>query len=93
MAEKDEIIEKLKALKPELKERFGIEEFAIFGSVAKGLDTQDSDVDIVVIKLNNKDAFALFDAREYLSNVLKKQVDIGTLKSMKTFVRNRIKKI
>jgi len=30
------IINKLKELKPILKERYGIEEFAVFGSVAKG---------------------------------------------------------
>ena len=86
------IINKLKELKPILKERYGIEEFAVFGSVAKGTDTQNSDVDIAVTKLNLKDGFALLDAKEYLSNVLEKPVDIGTFRSMKTFIRNRIKK-
>jgi predicted nucleotidyltransferase len=86
------IINKLKELKPVLKERYGIEEFAVFGSVAKGTDTQNSDVDIAVTKLNLKDAFALLDAKEYLSDILKKPVDIGTFRSMKTFIRNRIKK-
>ena len=86
------IINKLKELKPVLKERYGIEEFAVFGSVAKGTDTQNSDVDIAVTRLNLKDAFALLDAKEYLSNVLEKSVDIGTFRSMKTFIRNRIKK-
>lgn len=87
-----QIINKLRELKPILKEKYGIEEFAVFGSVAKGLDTENSDVDIAVIKLNLKDAFALFDAKEYLSNKLNKPVDIGTFKSMKTFIKNRIKK-
>lgn len=87
-----EIINKLKELKPILNERYGIEEFAVFGSVAKGTDTKDSDVDIAVTKLNLKDAFALLDAKEYLSNILQKPVDIGTFRSMKTFIKNRIKK-
>jgi hypothetical protein len=39
---------------------------------------------------NIKDAFALLDAKEYLSNVLKRNVDIGTFQSMKTFIKNRI---
>ncbi|MEF3191120.1 MAG: nucleotidyltransferase domain-containing protein, partial [Campylobacterales bacterium] len=55
----DQIINKLKELKPILKERYGIEEFAVFGSVAKGTDTDQSDVDIAVLRLNLKDAFAL----------------------------------
>ncbi len=86
------IINKLRELKPILNERYGIEEFAVFGSVAKGTDTKDSDVDIAVTKLNLKDAFALLDAKEYLSNVLAKQIDIGTFRSMKTFVKNKIQK-
>lgn len=86
------IIDKLKELKPILSECYGIEEFAVFGSIAKGTDTKDSDVDIAVIKLNLKDPFALLDAKEYLSNILQRSVDIGTLKSMKTFIKNRIKK-
>jgi len=87
-----QIINKLKELKPILKEHYGIEEFAVFGSVAKGLDTDKSDIDIAVLKLNLKDAFALLDAKEYLSEELKKPVDIGTFRSMKTFIRNRIQK-
>lgn len=86
------IIEKLKELKPILKEKYGIEEFAIFGSVAKGTDTENSDVDIAVLKLDLKDAFALFKAQEFLSKELNRPVDIGTFRSMKTFIKNRIKK-
>ena len=36
------IINKLAELKPILKEKYVIEEFAVFGSVAKGTDTKDS---------------------------------------------------
>jgi len=86
------IINKLKELKPILNERYGIEEFAIFGSVARGTDTKDSDVDIAVTKLNLKDVFALLDAKEYLSDILQKPVDIGTFRSMKTFIKNKIQK-
>ena len=87
-----QIINKLTELKPILKERYGIEEFAVFGSVAKGTDTEASDVDIAVLKLNLKDAFALFEAKEFLSKSLNKAVDLGTFNSMKTFIKNRIKK-
>ena len=87
-----QIIDKLKELKPILNERYGIEEFAVFGSVAKGTDTKDSDIDIAILKLNLKDAFALFDAKDFLSDALQKPIDIGTFKSMKTFIKNRIQK-
>jgi len=86
------IIDKLRELKPELKERFGIEEFAVFGSVAKGTDTESSDVDIAILKLDLKDAYGIFEAKDYLSEKLNKPIDIGTFRSMRTFIKNRIKK-
>lgn len=87
-----EIINKLRELKPALKEKYGIEEFAVFGSVAKGLDTADSDVDIAILKMNIKSGFDLIRAKYFLKESLNKEVDIGTFASMKTFIKNRIKK-
>ncbi|MEA3353793.1 MAG: nucleotidyltransferase domain-containing protein [Campylobacterota bacterium] len=86
------IINKLKELKPILKERYGIEEFAVFGSVAKGTDTQNSDVDIAILKMQIKSGFDIFRAKNFLKETLDKDVDIGTFNSMKTFIKNRIKK-
>ena len=86
------LIEKLKELKPTLKERYGIEEFAVFGSVAKGVDTPQSDVDIAVLKMQIKSGFDLIRAKDFLRDSLEREVDIGTFRSMKTFVRNRIQK-
>ena len=87
-----QIIDKLKKLKPILKEKYGIEEFAVFGSVARGEDREDSDVDIAIMKFDLKDGFAFLKASYFLEKELNKKIDIGTFKSMKTFVKNRIKK-
>ena len=87
-----EIINKLKELKPMLSDRYGINEFAVFGSVAKGTATDKSDIDIAIIDMQIKDAFGLFYAKDFLKEELKKDVDIGTFDSMKTFIKNRIKK-
>jgi len=86
------IINQLKELKPILKEKFGIEEFAVFGSIAKGTDTKDSDIDIAILKFDLKDPFFIIDTKEFLQDKLQKDVDIGTFRSMKTFIKNRIKK-
>ena len=88
----NEIILKLKSLKPILRDKYGIEEFAVFGSVAKGLDNKNSDVDIAVLKMKIKSGFDLIRARYFLKENLNKEVDIGTFESMKTFIKNRIKK-
>lgn len=87
-----QIINKLKELKPILKEKYGIEEFAVFGSVAKGLDTEKSDVDIAILKMKLKSGFDLIRAQYFLKENLNKEVDIGTFASMKTFIKNKIKK-
>ena len=59
-----EIINKLKELKPILKEKYGIEEFAVFGSVARGEDREDSDVDL-----------GLFDGmKTFIKNRIKKDL-------------------
>jgi len=86
------IINQLKQLKPILKDKFGIEEFAIFGSVAKGTDTINSDVDIAILKMNLKSGFDVINAQYFLKEQLNKDIDIGSFKSMKTFIKNRIKK-
>lgn len=86
------IITQLKELKPVLKEKYGIEEFAVFGSVAKGTDTKDSDIDIAVLKMHLKSGFDLIRAKYFLKENLNKEVDIGTFNSMKTFIKNRIQK-
>jgi len=87
-----EIINKLKELKPILKEKYGIEKFAVFGSVARGDDKENSDVDIAIMKFNLKDGFAFLKASYFLEKELNKKIDIGTFKSMKTFVKNHIRK-
>ncbi len=86
------VIDTLRELKPILKEKYGIEEFAVFGSVAKGTDTKDSDVDIAILKFHILDAFSLFEARDFLQEKINKPIDLGIFKSMKTFIKNRIKK-
>ncbi|MFA5233473.1 MAG: nucleotidyltransferase domain-containing protein [Sulfurimonas sp.] len=87
-----QIVNQLKALKPILKEEYGIEEFAVFGSVAKGLDTETSDVDIAILKDSKKSFFLLLKAKKFLEEQLNRNIDIGDFDSMKTFVKNRIKK-
>lgn len=87
-----EVLTKLANVKNELKQQFGIEEIALFGSYARDEAHEGSDVDIAILKMNLKDAFAIIDAKEFLMNVLQKNVDIGTFRSMKTFIKNRIQK-
>jgi len=86
------ILEKLRELKPILKEKFGIEEFAVFGSVARGEDTKESDIDIAIIKDKKKNYFKLLDTKYFLEDNLNKDVDLGYFDSIRPIIKNHIKK-
>jgi len=88
----NELIIHLKILKDELKNRFGIEEIALFGSYARGEATKESDVDIAILKMQKKDLLKRLQAKDFLEQQLNKKIDMGYLDSMRTFIKNRIKK-
>lgn len=48
MSARNEIVEILRASLPELRSRFPIRSMALFGSVSRGEDGPDSDVDVLV---------------------------------------------
>lgn len=90
---KNEIYLKLKELRNILKEKYGIKKIAIFGSIARGDYDNNSDIDIVIIEADNSlGYFKLLEAKYFLEKELNRNIDIGFYKSMKTFIKNRIKK-
>ena len=85
------LIDKLRELKPILKEEYGLEEFALFGSQVREDYTKNSDVDIAIIKIDKKEFAKRLLIKEFLEKYLNKRVDIGYFDTMKTFVQNQIK--
>ena len=88
---KNELLETLTSLKHELKQKFGIEEIALFGSYARGEANDESDVDIAIITMKEKSYFTLISAMHYLEERLHKKVDLGFFDSIRPFVKRRIK--
>jgi len=96
MITKEEIIKKLRERENELK-KFGVKRIGLFGSFVKGIQTEKSDVDLIVefdLSKFGKDFHGLFDAymrlSEYLENLFGRKVEILTPISVETI---RIKKI
>ncbi|WP_456426815.1 nucleotidyltransferase family protein [Desulfurobacterium sp.] len=89
---RDEILVKLRGLKKKLQEVYGIEEIAIFGSVARSECTENSDVDIVILKMKKKNGFKIAGARNFLKNELNRNVDLGLYDSLNPFVKENVKK-
>jgi predicted nucleotidyltransferase len=87
-----EILEKLRALKKDLKNLYGIEKIAVFGSVARGEYTSNSDVDIVILQMRKKNGFTIAKARKFLTEKLNRKVDLGLYDSMNPFIKKIIKR-
>ncbi len=70
-----DILTEIKAELPTLKESFGVNRIGLFGSYAKGKDTIESDVDILV-ELKPPYAKHYFDLLFFLEEKLGKKVDL-----------------
>ena len=88
----NDIVKKLKELKPILKEKYGIEEFALFGSMSRDDYDSQSDIDIAILKSDRYDFFLRTEAMEFLKQQFNREIDMGYFNSMKTFIKNRIQK-
>lgn len=77
MLSKVEILSAMRAHKAEIN-RFGVRSMGLFGSVARGDATQDSDVDILV-DLEKPLGWEIVDLREFLRDLLGRKVDLVTL--------------
>ncbi len=83
-----EIIEQIKAEEAELRSR-GVLHLSVFGSVARGEDRPDSDVDIAV-DIEPGRSFSLIrmeDTRLLLEDRLGRHVDLGETDSFRAQVR------
>ncbi len=63
---------------PYLSAEFGVEKIGVFGSLAKGIEKEDSDIDIVV-ELKRPIGLKFIELVEYLENLFHKKVDVLTL--------------
>ncbi len=72
---KEVIIDTIRNLKPFLKEEFGVEEIALFGSYARGEEKNYSDIDLLV-KLNKTTLRNYIGVIDYLQEKLNSKVDL-----------------
>lgn len=85
------IINQLRELKPILKEKYGIEELAVFGSYARGEESENSDIDLAITKIKEKNYFKRAQATYFLENHFKKKIDLGYFDSMRNILQSKIK--
>jgi uncharacterized protein len=84
---KGRILGKLRKELPHLRERYGVEKIAIYGSYAKGKPRKKSDVDILV-QLMKPLGLDFIGLAYHLEKILRKKVDLATFETLKTSAEN-----
>ncbi len=93
MKSTEEVIEILREFKRTSAEKYGIEQFALFGSVARGEQTEESDIDVCVKPSRAIDYFTLQDIKEDLEKLFHLKVDLLTLhENMRRLFRQNIER-
>ena len=86
----EEIKQILQQNKPFLRENYRITEVGIFGSYARGGQTENSDIDLLVDYQKAPTLIMLVELKEYLSGLVNMKVDVVTKKGLKSRIRERV---
>ncbi|MFZ5966933.1 MAG: nucleotidyltransferase family protein [Bacillota bacterium] len=70
--------------------RFGVNKVKIFGSVARGEETSNSDIDLLVNCDEKCSLFDLISLKNELEEILGRKVDIVTEESIHWYIRDKV---
>ena len=92
MLDREKIIQNLKSRKEYLKNKYNLTQIGLFGSYAQGLQSEASDIDILVeFEPNTRNLFDLkLGLKNELSEWFGKAVDICRLKYIKPYFKDQI---
>lgn len=82
MREIEELKKIIKQHKQELEQKFKVKNIAIFGSYARGEQTKESDVDVLV-EFSGPVGFLFLHLADYLEEILGVKVDLITPEAIK----------
>lgn len=85
---RNEIMDLLTQHKAELRQTYGVQEIALFGSYARQSAREDSDIDIAVELDDDKKTLTnFFGLKRFLEERLGMRIDLGIKSAMKPLVR------
>ena len=89
-ADRERILEFLRAHKEELRKQFGVTRLGLVGSYARDEAREESDIDLVV-SLQSENSFrSFFGLLHFLQDNLHERIDLATEASLKPRVRETI---
>jgi predicted nucleotidyltransferase len=74
--DREQVLSSLREHLSEIKKRFGAEELALFGSIARNQQKPDSDIDILV-KMERPDFALLMSLQRFLESKLNSKIDFN----------------
>lgn len=84
------VLEALRALMPELRERYDVDTLEVFGSRVRNDVGVQSDIDLLVTFTRTPDLLTFIALEDELSNELGARVDLVMRRSLKPRLRDRI---
>lgn len=87
---KEKIIEAINAQLPYLKSTYHIKKIGVFGSVVRGEDKEESDIDILVEFDEPIGFFDFIRLETFLAKILQKKVDLISVKALKPAIRDEV---
>lgn len=89
MMTKNEILNKLRELKPVLAVEYGVKEIGLFGSYADNSATENSDIDLLV-ELYQPIGWRFFSLEIYLEEIFGRKIDLVTKNALRERMKENI---
>lgn len=89
MITRNEILNKLRDLKPILYRDYSVSQIGLFGSFSDDSYSEDSDIDLLV-EFEKPIGWKFFSLEIYLENIFKRKIDLVTKNALKEQIKDRI---
>jgi len=89
MITKNDILFKLKELKPTLHRDFAVKEIGLFGSFSDETNSDESDIDLLV-ELEKPIGWKFFSLELYLEKIFNRKIDLVTKNALKEQIKESI---
>jgi predicted nucleotidyltransferase len=84
MMNAEDIVTKLRELRPIITTRYKVKEISLFGSFVRGEQNANSDIDILAEFDEGADLFDLIGLTLYLEEILQRHVDVVPKRALRT---------
>lgn len=89
---REEVLERIRGRWDEIRQRFDVEDLAVFGSVARDEAGPDSDVDVLVRFSGPATFDGFMDLKFYLEDLVGLRVDLVTQKALRRELRPKVER-